>query len=125
MATCRKSPDTRALLKGEEYEDMTPDEKCEMIRANLTELADNVAALAKKAHGLADLEPITNDDRLDAFVGLVNLLDLLGDRGDWFGTARSGYFLAPKLGLLEGRLFSEAWERAEDSVRQANRQPNG
>lgn len=118
--TLPKIPRYKGTLKGEEYEDMTADEKSEMLRANLIELADNVVTLAVAAHGLDSPEPITNDDRLDAFVGLVNLLDLVAGHGDWFGTAASGYFLVPKLKLLEGKLFSEAWEKAEVIVRQEN-----
>jgi hypothetical protein len=116
-----KIPRYKGTLKGTEYKDMPADRKSEIIHANLIGLADNVTNLAKKAHGIALEDAITNDDRLDAFVGLVNLLDLLAGRGDWFGTAASGYFLVPQLRLLNAGLFSKAWEQAEVAVRHANR----
>lgn len=113
-------PRYKGSLKGEDYEDMTADEKSETIQTNLTDLAENVAALAQESHGIDAANSISNDDRLDAFVGLMNLLDLVGGRGDWFGTAASGYFLVPRLAKLEGKCFSDAWQRAEDIVRETS-----
>lgn len=48
----------------------------------------------------------SNDDDLDGLVGLLNLVDLLEDRGDVFGTADDGYFLVP---ACPGLSFETLW----------------
>lgn len=53
---------------------------------------------------------IATDDDLDAFVGLLHLLDLAENRGDLFGTAHDGYFLVPC--RPQGDSFRDLWARA-------------
>jgi len=91
------------------------------ITPSFHKLVKEVKELAKELHEV-DFVNIDDDDQLDACVGLLNLLDLVTGKGDWFGTSASGYFLVPQLEILGGKLFSKVWEVAEASVRQANQQ---
>lgn len=113
-------PRYKGSLKGTDYDDMTSEEKSSIIGANLTALAENVNAMAMSSHGLGMGETAVTNDRLDAFIGLLNLHDLVTDCGDWFGTAASGHSLVARLAMLEGKLFSEEWQRAEEKVRRTN-----
>ncbi len=53
---------------------------------------------------------VENDDDLDAFTGLLNVIDLLRGSGDWIGTVEQGYFLTPELRQLAGgKKMCEIW----------------
>lgn len=84
---------------------------------DLNRLSSEIVALAKRTHQLTTLDPKINgdDNRLDAFVALINVMDLADGKGDWFGTTRSGYFLTPRLEKLGGKLFADAWQSAEEA----------
>ncbi len=62
--------------------------------AGFQSLVGAVSQLAEEAYSQNPAQ-IPHDDALDAFVGLLNLLDLLTGKGDWFGCEELGYFLIP------------------------------
>jgi len=67
------------------------------------------------------IEKKEGEDKLDAFVALLNLVELCCDKGDWFGTVRGGYFLTPRLpSLFEDRLFCDEWDKAERQLETRN-----
>jgi hypothetical protein len=58
---------------------------------------------------------LSNDDELDSFVGLLNVVELATGRGTWFGTDEHGYFLVPRQdpdSTDRSHDFGEVWERA-------------
>lgn len=103
----------KGQLNGKRYEDMDAPAKSSLLKKRLDKLVEGIDSLAKRLHNIRFESKESCDDRLDSFIGLMNLLDLVNGRGDWFGTARSGYFLIPQLTLLDGQRFSELWSEAE------------
>jgi hypothetical protein len=95
-------------------EDEGAEQDASAVEGGLRQLRGPVAALAASGHGLAVAAPRT-DDELDALVGLLNLLDLAGGKGDWFGCERLGYFLVPRFSRYPDggpKTIGEAWEQA-------------
>jgi hypothetical protein len=90
------------------------EETASTVEGGLRQLRGPVVSLAGSGHSLT-VRPPKTDDELDALVGLLNLLDLAGNKGDWFGCERLGYFLVPRFGRYPKDCpdtISEAWEQA-------------
>lgn len=57
--------------------------------------------------------PLEDDNDLDAFVGFLNVVDLLRGAGDWIGTVARGFFMSPRIhNVPDNRLMSEIWRDA-------------
>lgn len=88
----------------DEYKDTGP---------GYSRLAGAVSALGQELLGAAPV--LVDDDDLDSFVGLLNVVELATGRGTWFGTDALGYFLVPRArpdSPDHADDFGEVWERA-------------
>lgn len=106
----------KGKLNGKRYEGMDTAAKNSLLKKQFGELVKGIDSLASRLYDIHFDSNQSCDDRLDSFIGLLNLLDLVNGKGDWFGTAESGYFLTPQLTLLEGQRFSDLWAAAEASL---------
>jgi len=75
-----------------------------------TDLADALEVHVRNEHGVELGAEIQDDDALDAFAGLLNLLDLVKGTCDVFGTERDGYFLIPARSRRP--IFRDLWSQA-------------
>lgn len=83
------------------------------VTDSLAKIIAAVCNLSEERYDLKLNELPCNDDELDAFVGFLNLMDIIKEKGDWFGTIETGYFLTPRLSLLNGECFSELWRETQ------------
>lgn len=84
--------------------------KREETRENFGNLRESVGKLVAERFNMEDV-PIGNHDDLDAFVSLLNVVDLLRGHGDWIGTVEHGHFLTPRVEGLD-RPMADLWQEA-------------
>gem|GEM_PF-1987990 len=87
---------------------------CRHNRVVFDALVEAVTEHIISSHAAHLERPIASDDELDAVVGLMNLLDLVGGTGDLFGTAEEGYFLVPR--VTRPRSFLDVWQSVRAKV---------
>jgi len=85
------------------------------VQAHFTLLRDEVVRYSATVDDGLACHP-ESDDELDAFVGFLNLVELLKGQGDWFGNIDYGYFLIRR---VFDRSIGEVWETAFARAKQA------